>query len=234
MAGRSRAGERAEGGWAESGRAKMSLEDGYRGGGAGMDPETPGRRELAIVQGLAPDALSSSLLDELYPELYRIARTRMAGERADHTLQPTALISELYVRLLRRPDFVWKDRLHFLLYAATAMRNILVDYAKTRNASKRPKSDHRVELTEAPDAGEMGSIGDILDVDAALSALSASEPRMAQVVEMRFFGGFEFEEIGRAMGLSGRTVRRDWVLAREWLRNHLEGGSHDSARVQPD
>lgn len=198
-----------------------------------MDPESPTKHELELVAGPAAQKLSKALLDELYPELYRIARARMATERTDHTLQPTALISELYVRLLRRPDFVWKDRSHFLLYAATAMRNILVDYAKTRNAGKRPRHEHRVELSEAPDSGAMNSIGDILDVDRALSALAASEPRMAQVVELRFFAGLEFEEIGQALAVSGRTVRRDWVLAREWLRNHLEG-SHDSGRVQPD
>jgi len=162
------------------------------------------------------DLLASGLL----PELRRIAKAKMRSERPNHTLQPTELVNELYIRLLRRPDFTWRDREHFLLSASHAMRHFLIDYARERRAAKRGGEFVRLELTET--AGIFAPNPDlILDVDVALNRLARTEPRMAQVVELRFFGGLTFEEIGKVLGINERTAKRDWTLARGWLGNNL-------------
>lgn len=187
---------------------------------------------LAVMEGmmarsesgavLATDMLSASL----YPELKRIARLRMRGERVDHTLQPTALINELYVRLLRNPDFSWKDRHHFLLAASQAMRHMLVDHAREKRSEKRGGSWVRLEMTEAGGIPVPGS-EQILEVDAVLVRLAKKEPRMARVVELKFFAGMTFDEIGEVLAIDPRTAKRDWTLARVWLSDHLGGVNSD-------
>jgi RNA polymerase sigma factor (TIGR02999 family) len=161
-----------------------------------------------------------------YPELRKIARLRMRGERTDHTLQTTALINELYVRLLRNPEFAWRDRNHFFLAASQAMRHMLVDHAREKHSEKRGGGWTRLELSEAgclpaPDAAQ------ILEVDAVLVRLAKKEPRMAQVVELRFFAGMTFDEIGEVLGIDPRTAKRDWTLARVWLSDHLRPSNSD-------
>ncbi len=169
----------------------------------------------------------------LMVELRRIAKLKMRQERSNHTLQPTELVGELYVQLLRRPDFVWKDRNHFLLAASQAMRHLLVDYARSRATDRRGGDAFRVELADisglpAPDSNL------ILDVDASLGRLAEAEPRMARVVELKFFGGLTFEEIGKVLDINQRTAKRDWTLAREWLGKNLGGAIDESGRVGED
>jgi len=173
------------------------------------------------------DLLSAAI----YPELKRIAYARMSQERSDHTWQATALINELYLRLLQKPDFAWKDRSHFLLSASQAMRHLLVDHAREKNSEKRGSGWVRTELADA-DMSAAPSPELILDVDRVLERLARREPRMAQVVELKFFGGLTFAEIGAVVGIDERTAKRDWTLARMWLSNHLrEGASNDSGRM---
>lgn len=170
----------------------------------------------------ADDALSAVL----YPELKRIAQARMRKERADHTLQATALINELYLRVLKNPDFVWKDRNHFLLSASQAMRNLLVDHARERRSGKRGGDWIRVEMTDAGIMPPRDS-DQIVEIDRVLRELAKKEPRMAQVVELKFFAGMTFAEIGDVLGVDQRTAKRDWTLARMWLAEHLGGANSD-------
>jgi RNA polymerase sigma-70 factor, ECF subfamily len=183
---------------------------------------TPGSGENESNRAFTADVHSASL----YSELKRIARLRMRGERSDHTLQPTALINELYVRLMRNPNFCWKDRSHFLLAASQAMRHMLVDHAREKRSEKRGGGWTRLEMTEAggvpaPDSEQ------ILEVDAVLVRLAKKEPRMARVVELRFFAGMTFDEIGEVLSIDPRTAKRDWTLARVWLSDHLGGANSD-------
>lgn len=178
--------------------------------------------------------LNQEDLTSLYPELKRIARQRMSAERDDHTLQPTALINELYLRLLKQPDFVWTDRSHFLIYASCAMRHLLIDYAKQRSAEKRGSALIRVDLGDVVDSLGISNLDNFMDISEALDELAASEPRRARVVELRFFAGLTFVEIGEALGVTDRTAKRDWALAEEWLRQRLGGGKSASGRMGED
>jgi RNA polymerase sigma factor (TIGR02999 family) len=188
----------------------------------GRNPAETGGIEPGPIR--ADDALSAVL----YPELKRIAQTRMRKERADHTLQATALINELYLRLLKNPDFVWKDRNHFLLSASQAMRNLLVDHARERRSGKRGGDWIRVEMADVGTMAPRNS-EQIVEVDKVLHELAKKEPRMAQVVELKFFAGMTFEEIGDVLGVDQRTAKRDWTLARVWLGEHL-GGTNSNER----
>lgn len=175
--------------------------------------------------------LSDVDLATLYPELKRIARQRMNLERGDHTLQPTALISELYLRLLKQPGFVWTDRSHFLIYASCAMRHLLIDYAKQRIAEKHTPGSVRVELGAIVDSIGLSNLDNIMDINMALDELAAIEPRRARVVELRFFAGLTFADIGETLGVTDRTAKRDWTLAEEWLRRRLGGGDSERGRM---
>jgi len=191
-------------------------------------PAAPGSSEPARVRTYE---LSEIDLASLYPELKRIARQRMSSERDDHTLQPTALINELYLRLLKQPGFVWTDRSHFLIYASCAMRHMLIDYAKQRIADKRNPGNIRVDLGEIVDSIGLSNLDNIMDINVALDELAAIEPRRARVVKLRFFAGLTFADIGEALGVTDRTVKRDWALAEEWLRRRLGGGNRESGRM---
>jgi RNA polymerase sigma factor (TIGR02999 family) len=169
-------------------------------------------------------------LDRLIPlvqrELHQIARRCMAGERAGHSLQATALVNEAYLRLINAQDVPWRDRAHFLAVAARVMRRILVDHARARHYQKRGGDAVRVTLDEAlvvarePDQ-------DFVALDDALTALEAVDARKSQVVEMRFFGGLTIEETAEALQVSRDTVKRDWNMAKLWLLRELRGGTHD-------
>ena len=163
------------------------------------------------------------LLQSLYVELRSLARRHMRAERLGHTLQPSALVNEAYLRLLRGKDRHWQDRVHFLATASRVMRNILVDHARRRTTAKRglgavalEVDDNRLELATARHPPER-----IIAVDEALTALGQSEPRRAQIVELRFFAGMTDEEIAGFLRLSLRTVRRDWAVAKAWLYRYL-------------
>ncbi len=161
------------------------------------------------------------VIDEVYAELRRLAGIWMADEKAGHTLQPTALVSEAWLRLAGHDAAVgWQGRSHFLAVAARTMRRLLIDHARRKAAEKRGGGWARVtlgaaasEVIEAPDQ--------YLALDAALEELAQMDPRAAQVVELRFFGGFGMEEIARHLDVSRRTVQDDWAMARAWLHGRL-------------
>jgi RNA polymerase sigma factor (TIGR02999 family) len=156
----------------------------------------------------------------VYKELRKIAAARMQLERGGHTLQPTALVHEAYLRLADQPQSVWKDRSRIMALAAHAMRHILVDYARAHSAGKRGAGAIQVTLDEGM-AVESGALADILAVDQALTRLAQLDERQAKVLELHFFAGLNFEEIAERLGVASRTVKRDWTIARAWLHQQL-------------
>ena len=164
---------------------------------------------------------SERLLPLVYKELHRLAAGYMRRERQDHTLQPTALIHEAYLRLARE-DLEWQNREHFIGVAANVMRRVLVDYARMHRAEVRGGRLQRVELEEGL-AVCRERTEEILSLDAALEKLAKIEPRQGRVVELRYFGGLSMEEIAGVLGVAPRTVKRDWSLARIWLYEELHG-----------
>jgi RNA polymerase sigma-70 factor, ECF subfamily len=158
--------------------------------------------------------------DSLYRELRRIASAKMHGERGNHTLQPTALVHEAFVRLADQPQSAWVDRTRILGLAAHAMRHILVDHARAHGAGKRGAGAVQVTLDEGL-AASSGAIVDVLAVDEALTRLAGFDPRQARVLELHFFGGLTFDEIAIELGVSLRTVKSDWRMARAWLYQQL-------------
>jgi RNA polymerase sigma factor (TIGR02999 family) len=158
---------------------------------------------------------------ELYDELRRMAHRQLAGERPDHTLCTTDLVHEAYLKLGRLERIEWQSRSHFFAGAAQAMRRVLVDHAVRRGAGKRGGKQVRVEFGE--DLAVADEVGDqLLALHEALERLEADEPRLAKVVECRFFAGMTVPEIGEALDLSPATVKRDWQLARAWLNRELK------------
>jgi len=160
------------------------------------------------------------LMPLVYAELHRRAAACLRRERRDHTLQPTALVNEAYLRLVDQ-RVVWQNRAQFLALAAQMMRRVLVDYARRRNMAKR--SGKWVRVTVAEGAAKM-PVRDVelLDLDAALARLATFDPRRSQIAELRFFGGLSLEETGHVLGLSIATVERDWQAARAWLYAQLK------------
>jgi RNA polymerase sigma factor (TIGR02999 family) len=181
---------------------------------------------------------NSVAMDELAPlieaELRRLARKYMARQTPGHTLQPTALVNEAYVRLLGRRGAKWSDREHFLAYMATAMRRLLVNHARDRVAAKRGGDATHVAFDEILDrpaglpmqGAHSPARVELLDLDGALRGLAAIDPRQSRVVELRYFGGLTVEETARVMDLSPRTVKREWHTARLWLLRSLGNWKH--------
>jgi RNA polymerase sigma-70 factor, ECF subfamily len=155
----------------------------------------------------------------VYDELHRRARHYLRAERANHTLSPTALVHEVYLRLVNLDEVEWQDRTHFLALAARQMRRILVDSARARNYQKRGGGGVNVTFDETFAAAARHP--DLVALDDALSALTAQDERKARVVELRFFGGLTNEEIAAELGISTDTVTRDWQMAKLWLRREL-------------
>ena len=163
-----------------------------------------------------------SLLPIVYQELRRLAASYLRRERPGQTLQPTALVNEAYLRLLKdRPDR-WQNRAHFCAIAAHSMRQILIERARARGALKRGGVRARVTLDDALVAGSDRSI-DLIALDHALEKLAALDPVQARLVELRFFGGLTIEETAEALDMSPATVKRHWTVARAWLARELEG-----------
>jgi RNA polymerase sigma-70 factor (ECF subfamily) len=167
-----------------------------------------------------PEA-AHDLASSLYQELHRLAVGKMRLERGNHTLQATALVNEAYLRLADCSDSMWVDRTRVLGLAANVMRHILVDHARAHNAGKR--GDGQLQVTLDEDVAGAGSNvpADVLAVDEALTRLAEFDHRQATVLEMHFFGGLTFEEIAQQLDVSTRTVKRDWTVARAWLRQEL-------------
>lgn len=163
------------------------------------------------------------LYEAVYAELRRVARANLRREAPGHTLQPTALVNEAYLRLA--PGAAWENRSHFFGAAAEAMRRILVDHARKRRSGKRGGDFERVTLYGVDVAAD-DCVVDVLAVDAALTELAASRPRLAQLVGLRCFAGMSIEEAAEALGISAATAKRDWAFARAWLVERLgvEGG----------
>jgi RNA polymerase sigma-70 factor (ECF subfamily) len=166
------------------------------------------------------------VLPVVHAELRRIASAYLRRERADHTLQPTALVNEAYLRLAERGEVAWESKAHFLAIAANVMRQILVDHARARQAHKRHGDRTRVELDEALVVAFERDL-DLVWLDDALDRLGALDWRLARVVELRFFGGLTTKETAEVLAISTATVEREWATARGWLRRELTRG--DSA-----
>lgn len=187
--------------------------------------------QLAAVGGDDDPAAWERLAPLVYSELRAIAHRQLRRERDGHTLDTTALVHEAYLKLVDQRRTRWRSRAHFFAMAATAMRRVLVDYARSYQAAKRAGALDAIPLdtTPVPDAaiGGTESIADeraeiLLALDEALNRLAAIEERLVRVVECRFFGGLTEAETASALGMTARTVRRDWVKARAWLRNAIE------------
>ena len=167
---------------------------------------------------------TDALLDRLYGDLRRLAHRRFALESRSHTLQATALVHEAYLRLMKEADPRWSHPGHFYAAVATAMRRILVDQARERRSLKRGDAHGRVPLEDvearpsSPDPGQ---------VDEALGKLETFDPRMARIVELRYFVGLDHEETAAVMGVSARTVRREWAAARVWLARQMSLANDD-------
>jgi len=165
-------------------------------------------------------------LDRLIPvvhaELHRLARLHMRGEAPERTLQPTALVNEVYLRLAQLHAINWHDRAHFFAMASRLMRRVLVDAARARGAHKRGRSAICVTFDEERVADRRAdAVLDVVALDAALTALAAVGERQARVVELRFFGGLNVEETAAVLGVSVETIARDWRMAKLWLRREL-------------
>jgi RNA polymerase sigma-70 factor (ECF subfamily) len=163
---------------------------------------------------------NAQLVELVYDELRHIAARLLRGERPGHTLQPTALVNEAYLKLVDHTRVQWQDRAHFLCYAARAMRRILIDHARRARADKRGGGWQKVTLDE-----ELGLVEEsefrILALDDALRRFAEQDPRAAQVVELRVFGGLTIEEIAHVLNVSKRTVDGDWSVAKMWLGREL-------------
>jgi RNA polymerase sigma-70 factor (ECF subfamily) len=178
--------------------------------------------------GAGDEGARRHLLDLLYGELRQLAERAMRNERAGHTLQPTALVHEAWLRLIGDAGTDWDSRSRFLGLAATAMRNVLIDHARRRQTTKRGDDPLRVELDEVLAAYQERAT-DVLRLDEALERLAQRDPELARIVELRFFGGLTVEETARVLGRTLRQVERAWVIARGWL--HRELSRADGARA---
>lgn len=166
---------------------------------------------------------ANALLPLVYDELRAIAERRMRQERIDHTLQPTALVHEAYMRLIDQTRFDWKGRAHFLGVAANTIRLILVDHARKVNADKRGGDRQRTTLSDAIAAEDGRKDVDLLALEDALQKLASLHPRQSRVVELRYFGGLSVEETAVVLGVAPSTVAADWAVSKAWLTRELAG-----------
>jgi len=189
----------------------------------------PPRPEHEITQLLAEwrDG-NQAALDDLYPlvydELHRLARRYMSRERKGHTLQTTALINEAYVRLVDQREVQWANRSHFFAISAQIMRRILIDHARRYAYAKRGGGARQVSLDETATVA-LGDLSEFLRLDEALKSLAELDPRRSQVVELKYFGGLNNDEIAGVLKISKNTVIRDWNMARAWLYSQLSGSA---------
>jgi RNA polymerase sigma factor (TIGR02999 family) len=190
---------------------------------ASQEPPAPGEVTEILRRASAGDR---SALDQVFPLVYdqlrRLARSKLAGQPPGRALTTTVLIHEVYLRLVDQTQARFEDRARFYAYAAAVMRTVLVDEARTRGAGKRGGGWTPVELDER-DLPVESQADLVLAIHEALSALAAQNARLAQLVECRFFGGMTDEDVAQALGITDRTVRRDWLKARTWLHARLAG-----------
>lgn len=179
---------------------------------------------LLLAWGSGDKSAGAHLLPAIYDELHRQAARAMRREPAEHTLQPTALVHEAYLRLVDQRRAEWHNRAQFFGVAAQIMRRILVDHARAQHAAKRGGAMQQITLTDANQAAAAQLDGDALDILAlhdALDRLAAMDPEQARLVELRYFGGMNIDETAEALGISPATVKREWAVARAWLRREL-------------
>lgn len=164
-------------------------------------------------------SVANDLARIVYDELHRIADRAMRSERIDHTLQPTLLVNDAFLRLVGQQGTHWQNRSHFYALAAQSIRRILIDHARSRQRQKR---DFGLRVTLDQSIAETGPDVDVLAIDAALDRLEAVAPRQARIVELRYYGGLEIEETAQALGISPATVKRDWTFARAFMLRELQ------------
>jgi RNA polymerase sigma factor (TIGR02999 family) len=181
-----------------------------------------GITQLLVKWSDGDKAALDELMPLVYDELRRLARSYLRSRRQGHTLQPTALVHEAYVRLIDQKNVSLQNRAQFFGLAAKAMRSILVDHARRNSAAKRGGSQYKLSLSGADRLCHKPNV-DLVALDDALSALSVIRPEHSRVVELRFFGGLTIEETAEVLGKSHATVERDWTFARSWLRRELSG-----------
>jgi len=164
---------------------------------------------------------SDAVLNLVYDELHRQAHRYLSRERAGHTLQTTALVHEVYLKLVKQENIAWESRSQFFAIAARLMRQILIDYARTKHRAKRGGAKDKVPLENALTIGVSNTNFDLLALDEALTRLAAKEEQLAKIVELRFFSGLSVEETAEVLSISDSTVKRDWQMAKAWLHREL-------------
>ena len=188
---------------------------------AEMPPRSPEITQLLIAWGNGDQTALDHLIPAVYGELRRIAGNFMRRQNPANTLQASALVNEAFVRLVDAKGIDWQDRTHFFAVAATLMRRVLVDAARRRNSQKRGGGKLRITLDERI-ATVDASDADLVALDEALTRLSATNPRLGRIVELKYFAGLTEEQVADTLEISARTVRRDWSVARAWLFRELQ------------
>ena len=195
-----------------------------------MDPDVRDRVTSIVTALDGGDTFSGAAAEELFPlvynELRRLAQWQM-GNDAGQTLQPTALVHEVYLRLVDRATTDWRGRTHFIGFASKVMRNLLVDQARRRASAKRGGDRHKVTLVDdvSPSANQDLDTDGLLALNTALEKLAEEDERSAKIVELRYFGGLKVDEVAEVLGVSKRTVEGHWTHARAWLARELSEGS---------
>jgi len=177
--------------------------------------------QLLINWGQGDDSALEKLIPLVYDELRKLAHYQMARENAGHTLQTTALVNEVCLRLLGSVEVAWQDRAHFLALSAKLMRRVLVDHARGRGRAKRGGAQRKLSLDESL-AIPVGHDTNLIALDDALNSLATVDPRKAKTVELRFFGGYSVEETAKILNISVRTVMNDWKFAKVWLLRSIQ------------
>jgi RNA polymerase sigma factor (TIGR02999 family) len=191
-----------------------------------MPEDVPTRITTLLTQWQrGNESARDELVALVYPDLRRIAARHLRQERPGHTLNTTGLVNEMYLRLFGDTPVNWQDRAHFFAAVARTMRHILVDYARAREAQKRPDPRLRVSLTDAGGVASGEPDLSVVDLDTALTALDAVDPRASRVVELRYFMGLTEPEAAEAIGVSVATLKRDWSFAKAWLFDQLKPGA---------
>jgi RNA polymerase sigma factor (TIGR02999 family) len=191
-----------------------------------MTPSPQEVTRLLIAWSDGDERALAALMPLVYDELRRLAHRHLGRERADHTLQTTALVHEAYFRLVDQKEPRWRNRAHFLAIASQMMRRILVDYARARGFGKRGGGTRRAPLDEAMVVSDERA-ADVVALDEALKALAQFDERKSRMVELRFFGGLSIEETAEVLGVSPGTVMRDWTFAKAWLQREINSGDRD-------
>ncbi|MBP7777588.1 MAG: sigma-70 family RNA polymerase sigma factor [Acidobacteria bacterium] len=189
-----------------------------------MNGPSPDVTDLLLLWSAGDRRALEALTPVIYDDLRHMAGAFLSRERPEHTLSATALVHEVYLRLVDQRRVRWENRAHFFGAAATIMRRILVDHARTRAAGKRGGAIVKVAMEEGMALVD-GLADEVLDLDAALDALTALDDRKAQIVQMKFFAGMTNQETAEALGVSDATVERDWTLARAWLIAHMHAAT---------